>query len=208
MKVNSPEVTADQKDAITEIFNIGFGRAASSLSVMIGSRIELSVPELDTYALPDLIKIMGNAIPHEAVIIHQVFSGSISGDAILLMDVDSASLLVDLLSGGSGIIKRISPSDREALIEVGNILMNGYIGSFSNQLHFKLNFDTPHMHEESLRSWLENMPPSHKEELQYVVLVRTEFVVAKVKAYGYVAFLISPNSFATLIETIEKGLRE
>jgi chemotaxis protein CheC len=205
MKDFISQITADHKDAITEIINIGFGRAAASLSVLIGSHIILHVPNLEIYALTDLVDILEDAIPREAVIIHQVFSGQISGDVLLFMDIESASVLVDLLSGGNGVAKRISPSDREALIEVGNILMNGYIGSFGNLLHLKLSFDLPHLREESLARWLDSTRASLSEDRQYVVLVKTEFIVANVQAGGYVALLLDLESLRTLVFIVDSG---
>ncbi|MBI9047962.1 MAG: chemotaxis protein CheC [Anaerolineaceae bacterium] len=200
-------INAEQKDAVGEIINIGFGRAASSLSILIGSPIILRTPEVEVYSIPELISVLEEHIPDQAVIIHQVFSGTINGDVLLFMNINSASVLVDLLSGGNGVSKQLTPSDREALIEVGNILMNGYIGSFGNLLKLSLNFDLPHLREESLTEWLGKLNPPDAEP-QYSVLVRTEFHIANVKAGGYVALLMDLVSLKTLIETVERGIPE
>ena len=50
-------LTADQEDALREIFTIGIGRAAATLSELLGTRIEMAVPRvtlrvLDTAAQP------------------------------------------------------------------------------------------------------------------------------------------------------------
>lgn len=200
-------ITPYQIDAVTEVMNIGFGRAAASLSALIGSHIILHAPQVEISRISDLIKTLEQNAPREEVIIHQVFNGAIHGDVLLFMDVESASVLVDLLSGGKGIASKLSPSDREALIEVGNILMNSYIGSFGNLLKLKLIFSLPHMQEESLVVWLEKMRLSSAKDRQYVVLVKTDFDVASVKACGYVALLLDINSLRILIETVEQALQ-
>ncbi|MGZ4989004.1 MAG: chemotaxis protein CheC, partial [Limisphaerales bacterium] len=38
------ELNASQKDALTELINIGYARAAGALSELTGHRIELAVP--------------------------------------------------------------------------------------------------------------------------------------------------------------------
>lgn len=43
------ELTAMQIDALTEIVNIGVGRAASSLSDIIGAHILLKVPDVNIF---------------------------------------------------------------------------------------------------------------------------------------------------------------
>ena len=40
------ELTALQQDALVEVINIGFGRAAASLSKLTGQRVELEVPQI------------------------------------------------------------------------------------------------------------------------------------------------------------------
>ncbi len=200
-------ITLDQKDAITEVINIGFGRAAASLSILIGSHIILQAPQVEIHSIAELTSTLESYAPREEIIIHQVFKGSITGDVLLFMDAESASVLVDMLSGGPGIAKPIGPSDREALIEVGNILMNSYIGSFGNLLNLKLSFNLPHMSEESLVLWLHKMNTFSNGERQYVVLVKTDFNVANIKASGYVALLLDLQSLKVLVETVEKGLQ-
>ena len=39
-------LTAEQQDALIELINIGFGRAAASLSELTGHRVQLEVPQV------------------------------------------------------------------------------------------------------------------------------------------------------------------
>ena len=40
------QLSSSQLDALAEVVNIGVGRAAASLSELLGTRIELSVPQI------------------------------------------------------------------------------------------------------------------------------------------------------------------
>jgi len=58
----------------------------------------------------------------EPLTLQVIGSGWLNGDAILLLDYESASILVNLLSGEPPEPRSLTTSDREALIEIGNIL--------------------------------------------------------------------------------------
>ena len=47
-------INGAQLDALTEIFNIGAGRAASSLSDIVGDEVLLSVPRIEFYRASDI----------------------------------------------------------------------------------------------------------------------------------------------------------
>ena len=47
-------LTALQEDALTEVINIGFGRAAASLSKLTGQRVQLEVPQIAMCPLDEL----------------------------------------------------------------------------------------------------------------------------------------------------------
>ena len=60
------ELTVVQQDALIELLNIGFGRAAASLSQLTGHRVLLEVPSVTIHAVGDV------AVSLEAVIQHDV----------------------------------------------------------------------------------------------------------------------------------------
>ena len=48
------ELTAVQQDALIELLNIGFGRAAASLSQLTGHRVLLEVPQVTMHPIAEL----------------------------------------------------------------------------------------------------------------------------------------------------------
>ena len=48
------ELTTVQQDALIELLNIGFGRAASALSELTGHRVVLEVPEVSIHSVAAL----------------------------------------------------------------------------------------------------------------------------------------------------------
>src|SRR5215217_6051012 len=111
-------VTNDQKDAITELVNIAFSRTAAALSELTKNRVELTVPEVSAHPVMELIPSLGNFVRGEVATVHQIFGGPVSGDAFLLLDVEGAGRLVDLLTDAGAPTGQMGASAREVLVEV------------------------------------------------------------------------------------------
>ncbi len=90
-------LTNRQKDAIAEVINISFSRAAKSLNELTGSRVVISVPQIDLIEVHKLEETLENIIRDEITSVHQIFHGSINGDALLIFDRESSINLVNTL---------------------------------------------------------------------------------------------------------------
>src|SRR6186997_34976 len=91
------ELTYTQKDALTELINIGYGRAAGALSELTGYRISLEVPEVTMHEIDAIGPLLESRINLGVASVNQVFSGPVSGNALLLLDEASALILSRLL---------------------------------------------------------------------------------------------------------------
>jgi len=134
-------------DALSELVNVGVGRAASSLSAMVKERIELSVPKVMTIAFQDLSAHLGLAqeLSEEPLvsIVQQPFGGKVGGTASLLFPLSSARKLVALLTDGVLSAEELDLEMEAALTEVGNILINGVMGTIGNITGMEINFHLP-----------------------------------------------------------------
>lgn len=95
-------LTDRQKDAITELINISFSRAAASLSELTSHRVVLEAPQVSIHPIGDLEKSLNGFFKGEIASVHQIFSGPVTGDAMLLLNYEGAVLLSYLLTGGTG----------------------------------------------------------------------------------------------------------
>jgi len=134
-------------DALAELVNVGVGRAASSLSAMVKERIELSVPKVMTIPFQELSLHLGlaqelNEEP-QVSIVQQPFGGKVGGTASLLFPLSSARKLVALLTDGLLSAEELDLEMEAALTEVGNILINGVMGTIGNITGMEINFHLP-----------------------------------------------------------------
>lgn len=197
------ELTDKQTDALTEVINIAFSRAAASLSEITGQRVILEVPEVSIHPIQDLQKSLGEFIDGEIATVHQIFSGSVSGDAMLMLNRQGAVHLSRLLTDADTGNKRLYESDREVLTEVGNILLNACLGTFGNMLEVQITFAVPRLHLEDLEALLGTLIIG-KDEIQYALVVYTHFQIRESDITGFLVIVLGVNSLELLLNALEQ----
>jgi len=197
------ELTEHQKDALSELINIAFSRTAASLSELTGHRVLLDVPRVAIYPIDELSGRLAEFLPAEIATVHQVFSGAVTGDALLLLSHDGAVILTDLLTDQPERSTQLNASDREVLTEVGNILLNACLGMFGNLLQVHVTFSVPRLHLETLDALLTSLVIG-KEGLRYALVVYTSFRMRESAVSGYLVIALNVASLDRLIQEAEK----
>jgi len=196
------ELTDRQKDALSELINIAFSRTAASLSELTGHRVLLDVPEVAIFPINELAEALSAFLPAEVATVHQVFTGPVTGDALLLMNYDGAITLTDLLTDERSASDRLNTSAREVLTEVGNILLNACLGMFGNLLQVHVSFSVPRLHLETLDALLRSLAIG-REGLRYALVVYTAFRLRDSAVSGYLVIALNVASLDRLIQEAE-----
>src|SRR5262245_21090722 len=195
-------LTERQRDALAELINIAFARTAASLSELSGHRVLLDAPGVEVIGIDQLPAAIGTFIKEEIVSVHQIFTGPVAGDALLMLNYEGAVTLTDLLCEYSASSHKLDESAREALTEVGNILLNACLGVFGNLLHVQVSFSMPRLHLESLDRLLRSITIG-TEELRYAVVVSAAFSIKESHVSGYLAIVLGVSSLDRLLKAIE-----
>ncbi len=196
------ELTEQQTDALTELINIAFSRTAAALSEITGQRVLIGLPQVAICPIGELTSTLSQFVEGQVTSIHQVFSGPVGGDALLLLNREGASALSDLLTGGDGQTGRLDASAREVLTKVGNILLNACLGMFGDLLQVHLRFAVPLLHLEELDGLLKSVVVG-KDELQYALVVHTTFSLRDSTIGGYLVIVLGVTSLDRLIHAAE-----
>jgi chemotaxis protein CheC len=196
------QLTALQQDALVELLNIGFGRAGASLSQLTGHRVILDVPQVTVHDISDLSAALRDVIRDEVASVHQIFSGPVSGDALLVLDHNGASRLKELLTDEPALPLAIDASAREVLTEVGNILLNACLGTFGNILKVQVSFSVPRLNLESLSAIVESLRVN-REGLRYALVVHAGFRLRDREVKGYLVIVLSVSSLDRLVRAVE-----
>jgi chemotaxis protein CheC len=196
------ELTTSQHDALTELINIGYARAAAALSDLTGHRISLEVPDVGIYVISELQRSLTRVIKDEVCSVNQVFSGPIDGNAILLLDREAALLLNSLVTerdeaGG------LDGAAREVITEIGNIVLNACLGAFGNLLKVQVSFTVPYLQVDKVEKVLRSISVSG-ERLEYALIIHTRFHMRASNVSGYLVIILGVTSLKTLLEQLQQ----
>ena len=197
------QLTPIQQDALVELLNIGFGRAGASLSQLTGQRVILEVPSVTVHEIAELSSALQQVIRDEVATVHQIFSGPVSGDALLLLDHQGAALLKELLTDEPALPLAIDASAREVLTEVGNILQNACLGTFGNLLKVQVSFSIPRLNLETLGGVIESLRVNN-EGVRYALVVHAGFRLRDREVKGYLVIVLSVSSLDRLVRAVEQ----
>ena len=134
--------------------------------------------------------------------VHQIFGGPVSGDAFLLLDIDGAARLVNLLADAGAPTTQMGASAREVLAEVGNILLNACLGVFGDLLQVRFTFTVPRLHLDSLGSMLGSLEIGG-DEIRHALLIGARFRVRGSEVTGCMVMVLGVTSLERFVEAIE-----
>jgi chemotaxis protein CheC len=195
-------LTEHQRDALTELINIGFARSGAALSDLTGHRILLNVPEVQIVSIEKLVQVLTGFVDGEVATLHQFFSGQVRGQAMLLLGYEGALLLTSLLTGEESSSNTFDASAAEVLTEVGNILLNACLGTFGNLLNIHISFSVPRLQLEALDGLMRSITVEH-EELRYALFVYTTFSLRDSSVSGYLVLILGVTSLEKLLSAVE-----
>jgi chemotaxis protein CheC len=200
------KLTAVQEDALIELLNIGFGRAAASLSQLTGHRVLLEVPEVSIHPVTDVSTALERFVQTDVASVHQIFSGPVAGDALLILDYQGATMLKELLTNEPALPLSIDTSAREVITEIGNILLNACLGTFGNLLQVQVSFSVPHLSLESISAILDSLR-INRQGLEYALVVHAGFRLRDAQVKGYLVIVLSVASLDRLLRAVEEWER-
>lgn len=193
------ELTTSQEDALTELINIGYGRAAGALSELTGYRIQLEVPRVAIHAFEDLSFRLSDISNGEVASVTQGFSGPIAGNALLLLDEASALFLSQLLLDEHTAPREFNDTAREVIIEVGNILLNACLGVFGNLLQVPVSFMVPRLRVETLFRVLGSIAMESAEKIQHALVIQTRFQLRESNVNGCLVIILGIRSLDRML---------
>jgi chemotaxis protein CheC len=196
------ELNRVQQDALIELLNIGFGRAAAALSELTGHRVVLEVPEVSIHPIAGLTTALRTVAVDDVASVHQIFSGPVAGDALLILDYEAAGMLKELLTDEPALPLGVDASAREVLTEVGNILLNACLGSFGNLLQVRVSFSVPRLNLDTLHGVLQSLTVE-REGMRYALVVHAGFRLRDAEVRGVLVIVLSVASLDKLIRAVE-----
>jgi chemotaxis protein CheC len=142
-------------------------------------------------------------IDGEVTCVHQMFGGTICGNAILLFDRTAAMALTGLLTGRQPQGNALDATARDAITEVGNVLLNACLGSFSNLMKMNIKFTVPDLQIDQVQGILQSVQIAD-ERFKHALLIRTRFHIRRSNVTGFLVILLGLTHLERLMEGLEK----
>lgn len=189
-----------ERDALTELVNIGVSRAAASLRKMVNKHVILSVPSVEIVTRKSAASLIGQRESEKLVAIQQQFEGPFSGRALLIFPESNGLSLVRAILGDEMGEADLADMEEEALAETGNVILNGCLGSMGNMLQHTLKMSLPHVRRGDSNLLFEVLPGATEEG--YVLFLYINFSVKEHDIRGYIAMIMDLPSMERLKQHI------
>jgi chemotaxis protein CheC len=189
-----------ERDALTEIVNIGVSRAASSLRKMIGDQVLLSVPSIEVVSQNRAARLISEREVSELVAVRQDFTGSLSGRALLIFPEATSRELARAVTGDELGPEELAEMEAEALAETGNVILNSCLATVANMLKRSLTMTIPKVLRGDGAALFAPGEPDDGDGL--VLFLYINFSVRRRDIRGYIAMVMDLPSLVTLKELL------
>lgn len=134
-------LTSEEGDALGEIANISMGTAATTLSVLLNNRVEITTPALSYVTVDDLKE--RNQAP--CVFVYIAYRTGLEGRNVLVLKEQDVKIITDLMMGGDGTNTDVELSDLHlsAISEAMNQMMGSSATSMSTMINEMVDISPP-----------------------------------------------------------------
>jgi chemotaxis protein CheC len=189
-------------DSLVEIFNIGVGHAAAAMSSIVHEEVRMSVPALQFTSRSQAAGELGVGV--SLCGISQQFQGAYATEAILMFPEAASFEIVRMMVGDLVPIDELGEMEREAMSEIGNIVLNACVGTLANLFQKELHGSLPVYRVGSSEQILN---PTHDSSDPVVLMLRIDFSLERQQIEGYLAFILDMSALSDLREQINLYLQ-
>ena len=191
-----------ERDALTEIVNIGVSRAATNLRKMVGDEVQLSVPSVEVLSQGTAVRLISEREIPPLVAIRQDFSGAFSGRALLIFPEANSLQLVRAVAGDELSADEVAAIEDEALTETGNIILNSCLATTANMLKRSLALTIPQVLRGDSASLFGVNAGALRDGL--VLFLYIDFTIRRRDIRGYIAMVMDLPALSTLRELLRE----
>ena len=197
------ELSTLEIDALTEVFNIGIGRAAHSLSQMVSQTVDLTVPKVAI--LPNKTTKLKFSFNGESEIsaVTQDFSGDFRGQASLMFCKESGLKLVSALLEDKIPLESLSELEQDSLVEIGNVILNACFGTVINFLKSSIKIEMPEFVQGSVDKVF-----TFESENDWSLYIKVNFSLPTENIEGHISFLMDIRSLRVFQDSVRRFVNE
>lgn len=193
-------LTDVEKDMIGEVGNIILGSGTTALSNILGRKVDISTPSVETLTLGDLRK----GLSGEKVCVTIHFEGVVEGLSVLVLEKDTSARIADIMMGGMGQAEDVELDEFKlsAVGEAMNQMMGTAATSLSDMIKSPVNITPPSVEILSFDDTTIKFPPVG-EESDRVAKVNFTMNIEDLEPTKF--FLVMPIPFVRKLHDMISG---
>jgi len=199
------EINELQGDALKELFNLGVGRAAHSLSMMVNDEVELSTADILLVQASEVVTTLLGSEFSQLSMVTIDFIGPFNATAILLFPERNALSIVSHMLDPHMLPEELSEFEQEAMCEIGNIILNACMSSLADEFQIEFEGGLP-VHYFSDTDSLPLFGNQHLLHEQVVLLLQIHLTMRQEQVQGHLLFLLSVSSLNALLDCVDRYL--
>lgn len=189
-----------------ELGNIGAAHAATTLSQMLSSTVEMSVPRIRVVDIAQLAEYIGE---EPAALVVFELQGEIphGGYIIFYISRKSAVRLTNTMLGMTDTDRPLNEMDESALLEVGNIMASAFLDATAELLGFVMLPSPPSLAIDMAHAAMQTLIAQMQEEIDEVMLFSTELTCEQYKIDSDIIMMPETSTLKTFVERLENLMK-
>jgi chemotaxis protein CheC len=185
-------------DILGELGNIGSGNAATALSVMLKTEVDIGVPDVKVCDIVHIPDAFGGPEKIQTGIFVSI-SGFLDGYILFLLNTESIETIANIISSEHQEI-----TSQQIIAEVANIIVGAYVGALSDMINQPLLLSPPEIAQDMVGALLDNIIARVMSAADETVLINTKLtVLSKIMSCDFV-FILEDESLRKLLNCFRK----
>ena len=190
-------------DVLKEIGNIGAGNATTALAQMLGTKVDMSVPQVSLLEFKDVGAIVGG---EELIMVGILLGveGDITGSIMFMIEKEGARHLTNklmMVMGASEPGEDFNEMELSALREVGNIITGAYLNALSGLTNLCIYPSTPDLTVDMAGAILSVPAIQFGIQGDQILLIKNNFF-DEVELDGFFILLPDVESYGTILKAL------
>jgi chemotaxis protein CheC len=196
--------TEEELDVLTEVSNIGMGKAGSTLAEALGCFVTLNVPEITLIESSKLNELSNELTENfeEINLVRQAFSGHLNGESIVLLGKTAYSIK-DLL--GYGHSESLTHSKQtELLLDISNSITSACLQGIARQLSLEIALSPPNLvcFEQPAKMFYGLLFGNNKPKWEQSLFIRVQFHLKDREFWSDMFIFFSQNSLGSIKQAV------
>lgn len=194
------EFNVIQLDALREVGNIGAGNAATALSQLLNTKVDMTVPSVNIIPFTEVFAKIGAEDLVVAVIVRVL--GDIPGNILFVLEKEVAENIIEALTGSRE--DEFTEMGNSVLCEIGNIISGSYMNSIARFTNLVITPSVPAVTYDMLGAILSTTFIESGQFDDSVLDVETKFLngTGKLDVSGHFYYVPMPGSLEKILNTL------